>query len=242
MPTHTIPVVGRPFARFAALVGGLTPDAALTALRERTLGPAHLIPGQGVTAEEWSDIEAAGAGAVTAEPFLCREPVRVGVHQRDPRNVLIADLEPVADHRWRAAIVIHPESAPLADRDNGTAHVPGMVEVEVGLQMAMAVAEQYLLPRPGAFDFTSSRVEIAFEAFMFPLQAEVELHADHVAWSSPEVLGLDATARIHQGGRRVMTMRFRSQAFERGLLAGLESERADEVLSRTTDPTLLEQR
>jgi hypothetical protein len=242
MPARTIIVVGRPFARFAALVGGLTPDTALTALRDRTLGPAHLVLGQGVTAEEWSDIEAAGAGAVTADPFPRREPVRVGVHQRDPRNVLIADLEPVKERRWRAAVVIHPESAPLADRDNGTAHVPGMVEVEAGLQTAMAVAEQYLLPRPGAFDFTSSRVEIAFETFMFPLPAAVELHADHVAWPSPEVLELDATAEIHQGGRRVMTMRFRSQAFERGLLAGLESERADEVLPRPTDPTFLEQR
>lgn len=240
MSAHLIPVVGRPFAQFAALTGGLTPDQALTALREGTLGAVRLVLGQGVTADEWSAVEAAVGGGVTADAFPLREPVSAGLHQRDPRNVLIADLEPAGRRRWRAAIVIHPESAPLADREAGTAHVPGMVEIEAGLQLLMAAAERYLLPDPGAYDFVSEHVDIEFKSFMFPLPATVEVQVDSAAWPDPSTLELEATAEIHQGGRPLMTMRFRSSAIEHGVLTGIERERAAKALSSTTE--LLEQR
>lgn len=242
MSVQPIPVVGRPFARFAALAGGLTADQALTALRDGSLGPARLLPGQGVTAEEWAAIEAAAAGSGTAtDPYPRREPVRAGVHKRDPRNVLIADLEVVDRRRWRAALWIHPEGAPLADRDAGTAHVPGMVEIEACLQLCMAVTERYLLPPQGDFDFISSRVEVDFDAFLFPLPATVELRADRVAWARPTVLELAATAEIRQGGDRVMALRFKSRAFAHGHLEDLERERARAAFAATTEPTLMEQ-
>lgn len=243
MPMPNIPVVGRPFTTFAEQVGGLTPDRALTRLREGSiLGPARLTPGQGVTAEEWTAIEAAAAGVerVTADPYPRRTPVRAGLHKGDPRNVLIADLERTANDRWRATLVIHPESAPLADRDNGNAHVPGMVEIEACLQITMAATERDLLPGPGTYDFISSRLELDFAAFMFPLPAVLELRADRIEQRRPSLLALDATAEIHQGGRRLMTARFHSTAFEHGYLDPLERARALAALAATTEPTLTE--
>lgn len=243
MSVRLIPVVGRPFARFAEHVGGFTAETALTALRDGTLlGPSRLHPGQGVTAAAWTAIGAAAAGTEsTVDPLPVHVPVTAGLHQADPRNVLIADLEPDGDRRWRAALWIHPEAAPLSDRDNGTGHVPGMVEMEACLQAVMAGADRYLAPRPGAFDFTSQRVEIDFDAFMLPLAAAIAVRVDRIDRSRPEALALEATAEVFQAGRRLMAMRFHSRLFDHDHLHDLERRRAQHALA-AAEPTMMEYR
>ncbi|WP_030156927.1 AfsA-related hotdog domain-containing protein [Glycomyces sp. NRRL B-16210] len=239
-------IVGRPFARFAAHTGALTVDQALDALRSGALDPTGavaLVPALGVTETEWAEVETAALAAanLTAAPYPHREPVAAGLHKRDPRNVLIADLRESATFHWRAELVLHPDAAPFADRDNGTGHLPGMVEVEAGVQMAMGVTERYLLPSPGEFVFTTSGLDLAFAAFLFPLPAHVELRADRVGHPAPEILELEATVTIHQSGNEIATMRFRSRAYGRALFDRLERDRA-RAAARTTETTTLEHR
>ncbi|GAA2157583.1 MULTISPECIES: AfsA-related hotdog domain-containing protein [Glycomyces] len=240
MPTHIIPVVGRSFARFAAQVGGLTADAALAGPPDGTTGPrgSALRAGQGLSAADWAAITATGAAAAPRrEPALAD----AGLYKRDPRNILIGDLERVDRRRWRAALVVHADNAVLADRDNGTAHLPGMVEVEACSQMAMAVTEAYLLPHGGGYVFTTKRLDIEFAAFVFPLPATVELRADRTGWPRPDVLAADLTATIIQSGLAAATMRFQARVFERAHFDRLEGERAREA-ARADRTELLEHR
>lgn len=237
MPVHTIPVVGRPFARFAGQVGGLTADAALAGLQDGSIsGPVVLRPGQGLTEDEWNAISAAAAAEARREPVLAE----AGLYKRDPRNILIGDLEQVAWRHWRAVLVVHADNAVLADHDNATAHIPGMVEVEACAQMAMAATEQYLVPSSGDHVFTTKRLDIEFTTFLFPLAATVELRADRADWPRPEVLAADFTATIVQAGLTVAVMRFQARVFERGFFDRLESERARDAAAAR--PDLLEQR
>jgi hypothetical protein len=230
MSTQPVPVVGRPFARFAQQVGGLTADAALAGLRDGTLGGADLVPGQGLT-----EADRAALGAV--RPRLAD----AGLYKTDPRNVLIADLVQTEWHHWRADLVLHPANAVLADRDNGTAHVPGMVELEACLQMAMAATERYLLPSQGDYAFTTKDLAIRFSSFLFPLPAAVELRADRADWPHPDVLAADLTAVIVQSGQTVAEMRFQARVFERAHFTSIETARARDA-ARATRTDLLEQR
>lgn len=243
-------IVGRPFARFAAHTGALTVDQALDALRSGNLDlidtdqdTIELVPALGVTETEWAELASAALAVpnLTAAPFPRRESVSAGLHKRDPRNVLIADLRETGTFHWRAELVLHPDAAPFADRDNGTGHLPGMVEVEAGVQTAMGVTERFLLPSPGEFVFTTSGLDLAFAAFLFPLPAHVELRADRVGHPAPEILELDATVTIHQSGNEVATMRFYSRAYGRDLFDRLERDRA-RAAARHAETTTLEHR
>lgn len=238
MPPKQIAVVGRPFARFAAQAGAFTVETALAALRGAGFADdwIELVPGQGLTASEWAAIEAAAADKpeVTAAPYPRVRLARDGLHKRDERNVLIGDLRRTGDRSWRAELIVHAEDAVLADRDNGTGHVPGMVEIEAGVQMAMGVTERYLLPEQGRFTFVTGEMGIELQTFLFPLRAHVELVAERVEWRRPEVLDLELTAAIVQGGSRVMSVRFQSRAYESRYLESIETDRARNALRTTT--------
>jgi hypothetical protein len=240
MPPRQLHVVGDPFAHFAAQSGSLTVPRVLAGLRSGGLAPdapVRLVSGLGVTRDDWAAVEHAAAAAadVDAEPYRTPRLAAEGLCKRDPRNVLIADLRRTADRLWRADLVVHPEGAPFTDHDNGTGHVPGMVEVEAGLQMAMGVTEGYLLPHPGDFVFVTSGVDIRFPAFLFPLAAAVELRADRTEWPRPDLLEIELTARIIQGTETTMTMRFHSRAYRRDLFDPVETERAAAAAATTLE-------
>ncbi|THV30874.1 AfsA-related hotdog domain-containing protein [Glycomyces paridis] len=202
--------------------------------------PPRPAPSRGAPFDRFADHVGGAAAEAGRSALGAGVPAEEGLHKRDRRNVLVADLRRTGRDSWTAALVLDPGNAVLADRDNGTGHVPGMVEVEACVQMAMGVVGRDLAPGPALHVFTTSELHAEFASFLFPLPAAIALRADAVQRPRPEVLAADLTATILQSGRAVATMRFTVRAFERGHFDRVERERA-RAAARGFRPDLLEQ-
>ncbi|GLZ77830.1 A-factor biosynthesis protein AfsA [Actinorhabdospora filicis] len=225
--------MGAPFTPFADGARIHTLDTFLTLLECGSPPPeCEARAGQGLSARDWARLESAAAGlpGVRVEPWPYRRPVALGVHKTDPANLLVDGLREIEPGEFAAGLHVDPGCGMLADRDNGARHLPGMLEVEACLQLAMAVTALRL---GEAWAFVTGRTSIAFPAFLFPLPAELRLVVEDDRPAGRGFRDLVLAASIEQGERVVMTMDFRSRAFEPALIREAERRQLTSLMDVT---------
>lgn len=235
MVGYDVYLVGDRFSEFATHPGVQTIGRFIETVRSGTLldGPARLLPGQGVTETEWSQVvdELASANlldrvAASATPLT---PVpNLLVHKAHEANVLLANLREVSAGRFASDLRLHADNELLNDHITGQ-HVPGMVIIEAARQMMMAVSNAYYLPMLTDADhgYVLNSIECRFDRYVFPLSAVVELTMDSAEETRPKRMKFEASVTIRQAGMVAATCSAKYFAYENAALARYEHALAD---------------
>jgi hypothetical protein len=124
---------------------------------------------------------------------------RSQVHKHREKNVLIADLEPLGQNRFRSRLVVDDDSELLLDHATGW-HVSGMVILEAMRQMGMAVTERFcdLSTLGGQRGFIIQNWNTSFANFLFPLAAHIICTVEPVSSARAKRLEFRADLRVMQ--------------------------------------------
>ena len=160
----------------------------------------------------WSE---AGAAAAT-------EIDRTVVHKLDIRNVLVSRVAPLSaecpdEHLAQLAIdTQHPYHF-----EHAQDHVPGMMLVEAGRQLAMAIAHIYYQV-PLQVVFVLNEVSIAFSQFA-ELSAPIYVHSKVMdkSYRREQLVAMSSGGEFIQNGEVVGTMSGRWTMFDRALIERL---------------------
>lgn len=186
LPLHPVHVVGDRYRTFAendrvttsgAVAKALTTPAPL--LSDQVL----LVPGQGVTEEDWHTLAAAPTqrtvrfGAAPAPALDGSEVLKLR-----SENVLLAALRETGPVTYTAELVVHADSEMVQDHTAERQHLPGMLLMEASCQMIIAVTGRFLASRgvTDAYYTVMHHFEIDFRRFVFPLPAQLPLTVDEM--------------------------------------------------------------
>ncbi|WP_415644516.1 AfsA-related hotdog domain-containing protein [Stackebrandtia soli] len=241
MSSDIVHIVGDCFGSFCDDKRVFTVTGVLMAIEDGTaiLG-RRLVAGQAITAGDWARVRAAVVSS--GEDLIVDEsrptsPAWLGTHKQHVHNVLVSDLRPVGSG-YVAALHIHPANIMLADRDTGARHLPGMLEVEACLQMAMATTARYLTPATPSAAFVTSATDIRFRTFLFPLPASLSLTVE-TRWERDDGrVDLDLSTQIIQGGTVVMSMDFTAMTLPAVGLTAVENAQIDALSAAIASATI----
>lgn len=148
---------------------------------------------------------------------------RSQVHKHHEKNVLIADLEPLGQNRFRSRLVVDDDSELLLDHAAGW-HVPGMVILEAMRQMAMAVTERFCdLSTLGCNrGFIIQSWNTSFANFLFPLSAYIICTVEPVNSARAKRLEFRAHLSVMQSERSAAHASIEFAVLERDSLDAIE--------------------
>ena len=164
---------------------------------------------------------------------------RTFVHKRDARNVFITRVEPISpdipdEHLAQLAIdADHPYHF-----EHAQDHVPGMMLIEAGRQLAMAIAHLYYNV-PFKTVFVVDEMNIGFKRFA-ELAAPIFVHSwvREKQYRRNQLVAMSSGGEFLQDGEVVATLSGRWTMYDRALIARLRrrSPPAPEVVAAAADP------
>lgn len=246
-------LVGDQFAAFAH-PGVATVSNFVAAVRsgcyDPPQAPVRLHWGQGTTHYDLGYVrDALGArGLLDSFPIAAPSGAAAGrysCHKRREANTLVAGLAPTEEHRYRAALVLHPDNELMLDHQTGE-HLQGLVVIEAFRQMLISACEQYIvidLP-PRAYGYVWHSLQLTFENFLFPVPTSLECQFEHVDLNNPRHVRMVAELWVDQAGTRCGVARIEFSALDAHSMATTEHRlargRLDAYLDAAADLPLAE--
>ncbi|BFU44064.1 AfsA-related hotdog domain-containing protein [Krasilnikovia sp. MM14-A1004] len=149
------------------------------------------------------------------------------VHKSRAENVLLADLRNPAKERCSARLRIHADNELVLDHHSGK-HVQGMVIIEAMRQVCTAQFETSYRPELPRHDYAGlwHRMDLAFESFLFALDADVLAEITDADLSRGTNLRFHARTSVRQNGEVVATAGIEYSMVDRKRVDVLERYRA----------------
>jgi hypothetical protein len=253
----TVCLVGDQFEAFASHPAVRTVSGFVAEVRrgcyDKLRAPLSISWGQGVTSydREFVCDGLRGRGLLDSVLLDSEQPALVNrsrTHKRREANGVLAGLCRTAEDSYRASLRLHPENEFLLDHQNGE-HIQGMVVIEAFRQMFISFCEQFVAVRwpERSYCYIWHGMDLRFENFLFPVQAEVDCLVREADLADPRRLRFAVDMTVHQAGRSCASARIDFTAHDNESFAGKEHRMAgrtvDAVLAGATPaapPRLLE--
>ncbi|XDZ52415.1 AfsA-related hotdog domain-containing protein [Neisseriaceae bacterium CLB008] len=195
-------VFGDRFKHYAHVVDGVTLSELLAALQEETIQEEAYEVCQGINPEALNRLRQ-GFSALGKSDQLTypahHEPLdRLWVHKTQQCNVLISPPRALASAQFEMNLVVDDANELMLDHLSGF-HVQGMVLIEAARQAFLAVTECHLLAKNIQYYFILERLEVTYEAFVFPMYCGIlfQLTGQH-QWDHKH--GYEADIQFWQNG------------------------------------------
>ncbi|GLF99334.1 AfsA-related hotdog domain-containing protein [Streptomyces yaizuensis] len=245
MSEHTLKsvcLVGDRFASFARHESVRTVSSFVSAVGSGTYddlaGPMLLWEGQGIDEFDRGYIRAALERAGLSRKILMQpnNPViaaRAEAHKYREANVLVAGLQRQDDRTYRAGLRLHSDNELLLDHQTGE-HVQGMVAIEAFRQMFIAFCEKFVASQwpQRKYYYIWHSMEISFDNFLFPLDADITCVVTESDTSDPAKLKFTVEQELHQTGTRAAHARTTFTAFDAARLAPKEHRLAAAAVAK----------
>ncbi|WP_329214532.1 hypothetical protein OG352_04435 [Streptomyces sp. NBC_01485] len=237
----TLFLVGDVFAEFAHHPGVLTVSQLTRRIRSGTFPEdadvVRVTPGQGVSLFDVQFVHDTLARrglthrVVIDDQALHARAGREIAHKHRPENVLISWPRPVRADLFEADLLVDADNEVMSDHVTGQ-HIQGMLAMEAGRQMFIAVAEQFYLAPEAVGDsyFVIDSFATRYRNFLFPLPAVVRCEV--LAHRSPHRTrtSFHCELSVSQGGSATAEMEVRFTAFETGVSHTKETRAAGRSL------------
>lgn len=228
----TLVLVGDQFVAFATHPGVYTVSGFVADVRsghyDTPQGPIPLAWGQGTTPYDLEYVRDALAARGLLDNFPIAAPVepatgRYSCHKRREANALVAGLRLIGEHRYQAALALHPDNELMLDHQTGE-HLQGLVVIEAFRQLLISVCEQYIvigLP-PREYGYVWHSLAMTFENFLFPVGTALECQFEQVDLSDARRIRMAATLEVDQAGTRCGVARIEFSALDARSMAVTE--------------------
>lgn len=231
-------LVGEKFAKFAEQDHVTTPLAFSAALEDRKIRSCTLIRGQGVS-DAWmthilelADAVDASIEVNDASHWANRASSR-SCHKVKRQNALISEPRPIRNETFGCELLIDEDCELMGDHQTGY-HLQGMILVEAGRQMFLAVIERFLRPNKENYAVINY-LNTKFLSFAFPLDMQIELKIQNRDEQRPDRGAYDVEISFLQQGEVVTVMDTKFTVFEGAKLSEKESamaqDRTDQVIT-----------
>ncbi|WP_313303540.1 AfsA-related hotdog domain-containing protein [Diaphorobacter sp.] len=156
------------------------------------------------------------------------------VHKLRPENSLISAPEQHEEGSFVAELLLHEQNELMRDHLTGQ-HVQGMVLTEACRQMFLAVTEKFFLHDYAAVKryFVFHTMTMRFDAFAFPLPAQIRYRILEQQRRKPDQLSFHATMDIHQGGQIVSSMDTKFTVFDEEFISQREKKLATNAIQHS---------
>ncbi|MDT0269238.1 AfsA-related hotdog domain-containing protein [Streptomyces sp. DSM 44915] len=240
----TLFLVGDVFGAFAHHDGVRTVSELVRLIRDGAFpegpGPVLVTPGQGVSRFDVDYVRDALARHDLTDRVLLDDTAlralagREIAHKHRQENVLISRPRRVGEDLFESDLVVDARNEVMSDHLTGQ-HIQGMLAMEAGRQMFIAVAEQhYLAPEAaGRSYFVIDSFATRYGSFLFPLPAVVRCHV--VAHRSPHRTRtmFHCELAVTQGESETAGMDVRFTAFDNQVLHTKETRAARRSLQES---------
>ncbi|MFH0180586.1 AfsA-related hotdog domain-containing protein [Streptomyces cacaoi] len=237
----TLFLVGDVFSEFAGHQGVLTVSQLARLIRNGAFPEGadmvRVTPGQGVSLFDVQFVRDTLARRGLAHRVVIDDEVlhaRAGreiAHKHRPENVLISRPRPVRAGLFEADLLVDADNEVMSDHLTGQ-HMQGMLAMEAGRQMFIAVAEQFYLPPEAVGDsyFVIDTFATRYRNFLFPLPAVVR--CDVLAHRSPHRTRttFHCELSVNQGGSATAELEVRFTAFATDVSHTKETRAAERSL------------
>lgn len=229
MSTKVI-LVGEKFAKFAEQEHVTTPLAFSAAIEDRQIRNCTVIRGQGVSDAWMTHIlelsEAADASIqINDAGHWSNRASSRSCHKVKRQNALISEPCPVRNDTFGAELLIDEDCELMGDHQTGY-HLQGMILVEAGRQMFLAVIERFLRPRKQNYAVINY-MNTEFQSFAFPLDTQIELKILTRNEDRPDRGVYDVEIFFLQNGAVVTKIETKFTVFEGAKLSEKESAMAE---------------
>ncbi|MGW3648198.1 AfsA-related hotdog domain-containing protein [Streptomyces sp. NPDC000878] len=237
----TLFLVGDVFAEFAYHQGVVTVSQLARQIKNGTFpgdtGEVRVTPGQGVSLFDVQFVRDTLARRGLADRVAIDDQAlhaRAGreiAHKHRQENVLISRPRPVGVDWFEADLLVDAGNEVMSDHLTGQ-HMQGMLAMEAGRQMFIAVAEQHYLPPEavGASYFVIDTFATRYRNFLFPLPAVVRCNV--LSHRSPHRTrtAFHCELSVSQGGSETAGMEVRFTAFDNQVSHTKETRAAERSL------------
>lgn len=228
---HVVVVADR-FAQFGRLEHVLTMTELRALLSADPAGGEWVVHwGQGIRPEDRELLDDAGPLVRIADGETLPSPVTPAmVHKQRPENVLLAGVRNVSETHCSAELRIHRDNELILDHHTGQ-HVQGMVIIEAMRQICIAQFETGYRPRlePGGYAGLWKRLNLSFDAFLFPVRATVEAEIADADLSRETSLRFLTTATVRQHGQVVASAEIEYSMIKQDRIDTIERSKAGEA-------------
>ncbi|MFJ8209819.1 AfsA-related hotdog domain-containing protein [Streptomyces sp. NPDC096033] len=240
----TVFLVGDVFAAFARHEGVMTVSQLARRIREGSFpggtGAASVTLGQGVSPYDVQFVRDTLArrgltGVVAVDDRALRERAgREIAHKHRAENVLISLPRRTGPGSFESDLLVDSGNELMSDHLTGQ-HMQGMLAMEAGRQMFIAVAEQHYLPPEavGNSYFVIDTFATRYRNFLFPLPATVRCEV--LSHRSPHRTrtAFSCEIAVLQGGAEAAVMEVRFTAFDTQVSHAKETRAAERSLQDT---------
>ncbi|AGL16530.1 AfsA-related hotdog domain-containing protein [Actinoplanes sp. N902-109] len=250
----TLFLVGDVFAPFAEHDGVSTVSQLARRIRAGAFpggtGPCLVTVGQGVSLFDIQFIRETLArhgrtDAVVIDDRVLRDRAgRQSAHKHRAENVLISRSRRTGPGSFESALLVDPGNEVMSDHLTGQ-HLQGMLIMEAGRQMFIAVTEQHYLPPEavGNSYFVIDTFATRYQNFLFPLPATVRCRVLSHRSPHPTRTTFSCDLAVLQGGRETAVMEVRFTAFDNEVSHAKETRAVERCLrdmaavpAATTEP------
>jgi hypothetical protein len=240
----TLFLVGDVFAEFAEREGVLTVSQLAGQIRKGAFpghtGATWVTLGQGVSEFDVQFVRDTLARrgltdlVVIDDQLLRHRTGREIAHKHRPENVLISVPRPTGSSSFESDLLVDSGNELMSDHLTGQ-HMQGMLVMEAGRQMFIAVAEQHYLPPTavGNSYFVIDTFATRYRNFLFPLPAIVRCEV--LSHRSPHRTRTTFSCELAvlQGGTETAAMEVRFTAFDTQVSHAKETRAAERSLQDT---------
>ncbi|NKY13393.1 AfsA-related hotdog domain-containing protein [Streptomyces somaliensis] len=240
----TLFLVGDVFAEFAKHENVITVSQLAWQIRKGAFpsgtGAASVALGQGVSQFDVQFVRdtlarRGLADAVVIDDRMLRDRAgREIAHKHRTENVLVSLPRPTGPGSFESDLLVDSGNEVMSDHLTGQ-HVQGMLVMEAGRQMFIAVAEQHYLPPTavGNSHFVIDTFATRYRNFLFPLPAIVrcEVLSHHSPHRTRTTFSCELA--VLQGGSETAVMEVRFTAFDPQVFHAKETRAAERSLQDT---------
>lgn len=162
-------------------------------------------------------------------------------HKCKPKNILVSQVRVRNDSLFEASLLLDEQNEFLDDHIAGQ-HLPGMVLIEAGRQMAFLVTEQFFLPANEleAPAFVLHDLNTTFHAFTFPIDVLIQYDIIEKNLENPNKLFFSVRITFLQMDHLVAEIRSTFTVADRARMASIENTLARKALQRSRSEVLSE--
>jgi hypothetical protein len=162
--------------------------------------------------------------------FVAELVGRAATHKSRTENVLIGDLRQTSEGVFSARLCVSDTNEMVLDHGSSD-HLSGMVLMEAGRQMSLAVAETYFIPAgPQRQRFVIHSWRTDFRRFLVPLEAEMILKLGTRESGRSGSLRFSVRCEVVQAGRVSAVHEIDFSAFPVAVVQAIEEQQAADVL------------
>jgi hypothetical protein len=155
-------------------------------------------------------------------------------HKRKPKNIVVSQVRARNDTLFEANLLLDDRNECLDDHVTGQ-HLPGMVLIEAGRQIAFLITEQFFLEpdRCEQAAFVLHDLNTTFHAFTFPVDVLVRYEILEKNLENPTRLFFSVLITFLQAGRLVAEIRSTFTVAEKDRITSVESTLARRALQQS---------